>query len=165
MFMAWLQALEDSGRRIWNPPAVARQRRQDLSCRRSSLPALRFRGRDGWIASTAMRSTRDARRRLAARVLKPRIAATAYGTFLIDRGQLLADDDLAPARASGALLQEVIPEIIERGEMSLGVFRRRIQPRRRQAGEGRRLPRAKGFRRARRGDHTLAHCASRLPGR
>ena len=42
-------------------------------------------------------------------VLKPRIAATAYGTFLIARGAALSDEDLAPARASGALLQEVVP--------------------------------------------------------
>jgi glutathione synthase/RimK-type ligase-like ATP-grasp enzyme len=51
--------------------------------------------------------------------LKPRIAATAYGTFLISKGSALADEDLAPARASGALLQEVVPEIIGRGETSI----------------------------------------------
>ena len=52
----------------------------------------------------------------------PRIGATAYGTFLIDRDLSLSDDDLQPARASGALLQEVIPEIVERGEISLVYF-------------------------------------------
>ena len=52
-------------------------------------------------------------------VLKPRIAATAYGTFLVSKGSTLSDDDLAPARASGALLQEVVPEIVERGETSI----------------------------------------------
>jgi glutathione synthase/RimK-type ligase-like ATP-grasp enzyme len=38
----------------------------------------------------------------------------------------LSDDDLSPARASGALLQEFVPEIVDRGEVSLmycdGVF-------------------------------------------
>ncbi len=66
-------------------------------------------------------------------VLKPRIAATAYGTFLISRGAALADDDLAPARASGALVQEVVPEIVERGESSIvyagGGFSHAVQKR------------------------------------
>ena len=35
------------------------------------------------------------------------------------RDPLLSDEDLAPARASGALLQDVIPEVIERGEVSM----------------------------------------------
>ena len=52
-------------------------------------------------------------------ILKPRIAATAYGTFLIDTSATLSDDDLAPARSSGALLQEVVPEIVEQGETSI----------------------------------------------
>ncbi len=59
-------------------------------------------------------------------VLKPRIAATAYGTFLVEHGTSLSDDELVPARASGAMLQEMIPEVVERGEISLvflgGVF-------------------------------------------
>ena len=55
-------------------------------------------------------------------VLKPRIAATAYGTHLITVGQTLSDDELGPARSSGALLQEVVPEIIERGETSIVYF-------------------------------------------
>lgn len=52
-------------------------------------------------------------------VLKPRIAATAYGTFLVTPDSTLTDDDLAPARASGALLQEFVPEIVGSGEVSL----------------------------------------------
>jgi glutathione synthase/RimK-type ligase-like ATP-grasp enzyme len=52
-------------------------------------------------------------------VLKPRIAATAYGTLLVTRDNDLPDTDLFPARSSGALLQEFVPEIVERGEVSL----------------------------------------------
>ena len=52
-------------------------------------------------------------------VLKPRIAATAYGTFLIDARTTLSDEDLAPARASGAVIQEFIPEFVERGEVAM----------------------------------------------
>ena len=52
-------------------------------------------------------------------MLKPRIAATAYGTFLLSKGSTLSDEDLAPARATGALLQEVVPEIVRHGETSI----------------------------------------------
>ena len=55
-------------------------------------------------------------------VLKPRIAATAYGTFLVDRDSALSDSDLAPARASGALLQELVPEVVAHGEISSVYF-------------------------------------------
>jgi glutathione synthase/RimK-type ligase-like ATP-grasp enzyme len=54
-----------------------------------------------------------------AAVLKPRIGATAYGTFLVERGVSLSADDLRPAHASGAMLQEMIPEVVEQGEVSL----------------------------------------------
>ena len=66
-------------------------------------------------ASSRPSPTRDG----TARCFKPRIAATAYGTFLVSRGVQLSDEDLAPARSSGALLQEFVPEIEERGEVSL----------------------------------------------
>jgi hypothetical protein len=55
-------------------------------------------------------------------VLKPRIAATAYGTFLIERDRTLDDGSFAPARSSGALVQEMIPEVAARGEVSLIYF-------------------------------------------
>jgi len=123
MFLAWLQALEDSGRRTWNPPAIARGNVDKIYLRTLesagiAVPKTRWLERvDGDAIGEAMHAEGWTRA-----ILKPRIAATAYGTFLIDRGQLLADDDLAPARSSGALLQDVIPEVIERGEMSLVYF-------------------------------------------
>ena len=123
MFLAWLQALEDSGRRAWNPPAIARGNVDKIYLRTLesagiAIPKTCWLERiDGDAIDAAMHAEGWPRA-----VLKPRIAATAYGTFMIERGQLLADDDLAPARSSGALLQEVIPEVIERGEMSLVYF-------------------------------------------
>jgi glutathione synthase/RimK-type ligase-like ATP-grasp enzyme len=123
MFTSWLRALEDSGRRTWNPPAVARGNvdkiyLQALESAGIAIPQTRWLDRvDGDAIDAAMRETGWPRA-----VLKPRIAATAYGTFLVDRKSALSDEDLAPARSSGALLQEVIPEVIERGEMSLVYF-------------------------------------------
>ncbi len=55
--------------------------------------------------------------------------------FWSSAGTSLSDDDLAPARASGALLQEVIPEVVERGEISMVYSGRRVQPRRGEARE------------------------------
>ena len=124
MFGSWLQALEDSGRATWNPPAIARANidkiyLKPLEAAGVAIPKTR------WIDDGA---TRDS---LAAvmtdegwsrAVVKPRIAATAYGTFLIDRTVSLSEDELAPARSSGALVQELVPEVMDRGELSLVYF-------------------------------------------
>ena len=120
MFLSWLQALEDSGRQTFNPPSVARGNvdkiyLKDLEADGMAIPRTR------WLDSVDAGSIdRILREESWTRVvLKPRIAATAYGTFLIEQGTSLTDDELAPARASGAMLQEVIPEVVERGETSL----------------------------------------------
>jgi len=120
MFVTWLQALEDAGRPTWNPPAVARGNvdkiyLKELAAAGIAIPNTRWLdsidggaidrvlGEEGWGRA----------------VLKPRIGATAYGTFLVEHGAVLSDDQLQPARASGALLQEVVPEVVDRGEVSL----------------------------------------------
>ena len=123
MFRSWLQALETSGRATWNPPAVARANvdkiyLQDLAGAGIAIP------KTIWIDQVdagAIDRALDQQAWTRA-VLKPRIAATAYGTFLVERGISLADEDLHPARASGAMLQELIPEVVERGETSLVYF-------------------------------------------
>lgn len=127
MFTTWLASLEDAGRLTWNAPAIARANvdkiyLKDLDAKGIAIPQTRWLDRiDRESITAAMREQRWDRA-----VLKPRIAATAYGTFLVDRDTALTDDDLHPARSSGALLQEVIPEIVDRGEISLvylgGVF-------------------------------------------
>ena len=120
MFLAWLDALFDSHRFTMNPPAVARDNvdkiyLQSLETAGIAIPETRWLDRvDNETIDRAMRKEGWSRA-----VLKPRIAATAYGTFLVSQGQTLSDDDLAPARASGALLQEVVPEIVAHGETSI----------------------------------------------
>ena len=120
MFRSWLQALEVSGRATWNPPGVARGNvdksyLKDLEAAGIAIPKTRWidaidaEGIDRVLHEQAWTSA----------VLKPRIGATAYGTFLIERGAGLSDELLLPARASGAMLQELIPEVVERGEVSL----------------------------------------------
>jgi glutathione synthase/RimK-type ligase-like ATP-grasp enzyme len=120
MFAAWLEALSESGRVVMNMPAIARNNIDKIYLRALEeagipIPATRWIDRpdaaglgetlrvEGWEAA----------------VVKPRIAATAYGTFLISAGSQLSEADLAPARAAGALLQEFVSEIRARGEISL----------------------------------------------
>lgn len=120
MFRSWLQALEDSGRQMFNPASVARGNvdkiyLKDLDATGIAIPRTRWLDR---IDAGSIERVLEEESWTSA-VLKPRIAATAYGTFLVERGTALSDDELLPARASGAMLQEVIPEVIERGETSL----------------------------------------------
>ena len=120
MFVAWLEALADAGRATMNPPQVARGNvdkiyLQKLEAAGIAIPKTRWLDRiDTDTIDRAMSEEGWERA-----VLKPRIAATAYGTFLVSRASTLTDDDLAPARASGALLQEVVPEIATHGETSI----------------------------------------------
>lgn len=123
MFIAWLQALQDGGRTSWNAPGTAignidKIYLQKLEASGITVPRTRWLEHiDNDIISQLMSEEGWPRA-----VLKPRIAATAYGTFMVHRGTALSDDDLMPARRSGAMLQEVIPEVVERGEMSLVFF-------------------------------------------
>ncbi len=127
MFRAWLESLRDSGRVVWNEPSIAlgnidKIYLQQLAQRGIAIPETQ------WLDRPDLGSVRDAlaNRGWTKAVLKPRIAATAYGTYLIGPDANLTEDDLAPARASGALIQEFIPEIADIGETSLvycdGVF-------------------------------------------
>jgi glutathione synthase/RimK-type ligase-like ATP-grasp enzyme len=120
MFVAWLDALADSGRLTINAPQIARDNvdkiyLQALEASGIAIPKTHWLDRvDNLAIDRAMRDEGWDRA-----VLKPRIAATAYGTLLISKGAALPEEDLAPARASGALVQEVVPEIIGRGETSI----------------------------------------------
>lgn len=120
MFRAWLEAMADSGRLLLNPPEAARENvdkiyLQALHAAGIAIPHTRWLGRPDEDSLAA--ALREAGWRQA--VVKPRIGATAHGTFLIGEGAFPSEDELAPARASGALVQEFIPEIRDRGELSL----------------------------------------------
>jgi glutathione synthase/RimK-type ligase-like ATP-grasp enzyme len=120
LFASWLGALADAGRPTMNPPQIARDNIDKIY-----LQALEAAGiaipRTHWLDridnDTIGRALKDEGWDRA--VLKPRVAATAYGTFLISKDSTLSDEELAPARASGALLQELVPEILQDGETSI----------------------------------------------
>jgi len=120
LFLSWLDSLAESGRVTMNPAAVARGNvdkiyLQTLAAAGIAIPKTRW--LDQIDNGTVDRAIREEGWDRA--VLKPRIAATAYGTFLISKGSTLPEEDFAPARASGAMLQEVVPEIVEGGETSI----------------------------------------------
>lgn len=119
MFSVWLEGLRDSGRLVWNDPAIALGNIDKVYLRQLQAVGIEI-PQTVWID----RPDESIREAIAAAgwstaVLKPRIAATAYGTFLITADTDLAVLDLAPARASGALLQEFVPEIADGGETSM----------------------------------------------
>jgi len=119
MFTAWLAAMADSTR-LLNPPEVVRDNIDKIYLQRLeragiAIPATQWIEKPDAAALTAVLHQQG----WTQAVLKPRIAATAYGTFLIAGDRMPSDEDLAPARASGALVQEFIPEITTRGEVSL----------------------------------------------
>lgn len=120
MFRAWLQSLEDSGRTVWNDAAVASGNLDKVYLRQLestgiAIPRTRWLDRiDNAAIEQALADEGWERA-----VFKPRIAATAYGTFLVTKGVQLSDNDLAPSRSSGALLQEFVPAVEEAGEVSM----------------------------------------------
>jgi len=120
MFRAWLDAMADSGRLLLNPPEVARENVDKIYLRTLHAAGIAI-PRTRWIEKPDEGSLAAVLReeRWTQAVVKPRIGATAHGTFLIGEGAIPSDDDLAPARLSGALVQEFIPEIRDRGELSL----------------------------------------------
>ena len=120
MFSVWLQSLQDSGRPVWNPPAIALGNIDKVYLRQLQQLGIEI-PRTRWLDHPDRSAVHAAMAEEGwpSAVLKPRIAATAYGTHLVTPGSELTEDDLAPARASGALLQEFIPEIADGGESSL----------------------------------------------
>lgn len=120
MFTAWLAAMADSRRPLLNPAEVVRDNIDKIYLHRLAAAGIAI-PKTRWIEQpdAAALAAILAAEGWAQAVLKPRIAATAYGTFLIAEDRIPAADELAPARASGALVQEFIPEIRGRGEVSM----------------------------------------------
>jgi glutathione synthase/RimK-type ligase-like ATP-grasp enzyme len=120
MFTVWLRSLQDSGRTVWNDPAIALGNIDKIYLQRLAERGVEI-PNTVWIDRPDAASVRMAMNKegWSTAVLKPRIAATAYGTFLVTPETELREEDLAPARSSGALLQEFIAEIAGHGETSL----------------------------------------------
>ena len=120
LFRAWLESLTDSGRTVWNDATIARGNIDKIYLRQFESRGIAI-PQTQWLHHIDNDAIAQALANAGwdRAVFKPRIAATAYGTFLVSRGVQLSDEDLAPARASGALLQEFVPDIEHSGEISL----------------------------------------------
>lgn len=119
MFTSWLEAMDDSPRLLLNPAGIVRDNIDKIYLRRLegagiAIPVTRWIEKPDAASLAAILQEQG----WTQAVLKPRIGATAHGTFLISTGSLPTEDELAPARSSGALVQEFIPEIHD-GEISL----------------------------------------------
>ncbi len=121
-FLAWLDRLERSGARIWNPPALVRwnlTKAYLLELARAGVPTvatvlLEDETRAGLEAVMAARGWSRV-------VMKPMIGASAHDTRLVTAATL---DEAVAALAAGAirrpvLVQPFIEEIQSRGEWSL----------------------------------------------
>jgi len=119
-FQEWIETFSQIPGALWNPPDTVlwnldKAYLRDLEKAGIPLPpVLSF--EPGYRPDLkALLAERD----WARAVLKPRVSASAHGTHLISAGETLTAEEWVPLLASGALLQEFVPEIQTGGEVSL----------------------------------------------
>lgn len=117
-FKDWVGRFEPG--RLWNPPATVlwnadKLYLRDLASAGIALPRTKWFEPGERPAVVALLEEWGATRA----VLKPRVSATAFGTHAISRDRGVAEGDWAALERSGCLLQQFVPEIQSRGEISL----------------------------------------------
>jgi len=122
-FRAWISAFRAEPGRLWNTPDTVLGNLDKVYLRSLeplgiSLPLT------NWLSPGEPLDLGALFRRTGWRqaVLKPRVSASAHGTILVTPQSVLSAEDAASLSATGALLQEFIPEIRTRGETSLMFF-------------------------------------------
>jgi hypothetical protein len=119
-FRAWVAGFDDRHAGLWNPGETVLWNADKLYLRdlgAAGIALLRTR----WFGP-GERPDCDAVLRewkLTRAVLKQRISATAFGTYLISDGRTLSEDVWMPLGPSGGLIQAFVPEVESRGEISL----------------------------------------------
>ena len=118
-FREWVRAFERRGR-LWNPAEVVlwnadKRYLRDLSLAGVALPRTRWFDPGERPEVGAVLEEWSVERA----VLKPRVSATAFGTHVVSRDGLAGDEEWAPLERAGCLLQEFVPAIQSRGEVSL----------------------------------------------
>ncbi len=122
-FRAWVSAFRAGPDRLWNPPDTVLWNLDKEYLRgleRQGIPLPITHWLPAGVAPDPGALFRATGWRLA--VLKPRVSASAHGTILVTPETVLSGEDAARLSRSGALLQEFIPEIRTRGEVSLMFF-------------------------------------------
>ncbi len=119
-FRLWLAGFDGRRSGLWNPLETVlwnadKRYLRDLEAAGIALPRTRWYGageRADWEGVLrAWGQTRG--------VLKPRISASAVGTYLVGGGHAPSEEEWRPLEASGSLVQEFVPEVGSRGEISL----------------------------------------------
>ena len=119
-FQAWVGGFAKGNGRLWNPAETVlwnadKLYLRDLGEAGIGLPRTRwFEPGERPDAEVILRQWK-----LSRAVLKPRISATAFGTYLVSAGRALSDEEWKPLETSGGLLQAFVPEVESRGEISL----------------------------------------------
>lgn len=106
--------------RLWNPPEtvlwnVDKGYLRELEAGGIPIPRVRFTAPGEVVEPGALFDATG----WSEAVLKPRISASSHRTSLIDPTCRPAPDELIDLQRHGAMLQEFIPEIRSRGEVSL----------------------------------------------
>lgn len=124
-FSRWLDRLESAGVRVWNPPALLRWNMdkaylRDLQARGVAIPPTAIL-EPGATADLAALLTRHGWERA---VVKPRVSATAFNTWLTTAATAAAENDRFAALLAdrGALVQPFVDEVVADGEWSLMFF-------------------------------------------
>ncbi len=119
-FRTWVAGFGDRSGGLWNPAETVlwnadKLYLRDLGAAGIALPLTRwFEPGERLDFEAILRQWK-----LPRAVLKPRISATAFGTYLISAGRRLSDEEWKPLEASGGLIQAFVPEVESEGELSL----------------------------------------------
>lgn len=124
-FARWLDRLESSGARVWNPPAQLRWNMdkaylRDLQACGVVIPPTAIL-EPGETADLAALLARHGWERA---VVKPRVSATAFNTWVTTATTAAAENDRFAAllAGNGALVQPFVDEVVADGEWSLMFF-------------------------------------------
>jgi glutathione synthase/RimK-type ligase-like ATP-grasp enzyme len=119
-FRAWVGGFAQRSSGLWNPASTVlwnadKLYLRDLGDAGIALPQTRwFEPGERPDIELILRQWDPARA-----VLKPRISATAFGTYLVSAGRTPSDEEWKPLEASGGLIQAFVPEVESQGEVSL----------------------------------------------
>jgi glutathione synthase/RimK-type ligase-like ATP-grasp enzyme len=119
-FQTWVGGFAGRNGALWNPAETVRWNADKLYLRELGERGIAL-PRTHWF-DPGERPDLDAILQEwtpARAVLKPRVSATAFGTYLVSRTRPLSAQEWAPLEGSGGLLQAFVPEIESRGEISL----------------------------------------------
>jgi len=119
-FRTWVSGFGGRSGRLWNPPETVLWNADKLYLRELGEAGIAL-PRTRWFEPGERPDCHAILRewKLTRAVLKPRISATAFGTYLVSVGRTLSDEEWTPLEGSGGLLQAFVPEVESQGEISL----------------------------------------------